>query len=70
MNRIDCENEKDYKRSVGLGLLPLAVALGLVGYLTLPVAGAVASVLLLILAVVFLAAPERKACKTLQRRDD
>jgi hypothetical protein len=70
MNRIDCENEKDYKRSIGLALLPLAVALGLIGSLTLPVAGAVASILLLVLAVIFLMAPERKACKTLRRRDE
>ncbi len=70
MNKIDCENEKNYKRSIGLGILPLAVALGLIGSLTQPVAGAVVSIVLLILAVAFLMAPERKACKILRRRDD
>jgi hypothetical protein len=70
MKRIDCENEKDYKRSIGLALLPLVVALGLIGSLTLPVVGAISSMLLLVLAVIFLMVPERKACKILRRRDE
>jgi hypothetical protein len=70
MNRIDCENEKQYKRSIGLAILPLAVALGLTGALTMPVAGAIASILLLSLAAVFLMAPQRKACKNVVRRND
>jgi len=70
MNRIDCENEKHYKRSIGLAILPLAAALGLIGSLTQPAVGAVVSILLLIVAVVLLMAPERKACKTLPRQDD
>ena len=69
MNRIDCENEKNYSRSIGIALLPLALALGLIGSLTLPVVGGVLSIGLLVLAVVFLIAPAREACKNL-RRDD
>jgi hypothetical protein len=69
MNRIDCEREKHYSRSIGIALLPLALALGLIGSLTLPVVGGVFSIGLLILAVVFLAAPAREACKTLGRDD-
>ena len=65
MKKIDCENEKHYKRSIGLAILPLAVALGLIGSLTMPAVGGVVSISLLILAVVFLMAPERKACKAL-----
>jgi hypothetical protein len=67
MNRIDCENEKNYKRSIGLALLPLAVALGLIGSMSLPAVWGSVSMLLLTLAVVFLVAPESKACKTLRR---
>jgi hypothetical protein len=70
MNRIDCENEKHYKRAIGLAILPLAVALGLIGSLTMPVAAGIVSVSLLVLAIVFLVAPEREACKTSLRRDD
>ena len=69
MNRIDCDNEKHYKRSIGLAILPLAVALGLIGSMIQPVLGGGVSIVLLILAVVFLAAPESKACKTLRRPD-
>jgi hypothetical protein len=67
MKKIDCENEKHYKRSIGLAILPLAVALGLIGSLTMPVAAGAVSLALLVLAVVFLMAPERKACKMLHR---
>ena len=70
MNRIDCENEKHYKRAIGLALLPIAVTLGLIGSLTMPVAAGFVSAVLLTLAIVFLKAPERKACKTLRGRDD
>ena len=67
MKKIDCENEKHYKRSIGLAILPLAVAFGLIGsLLTMPVVAGVLSISLLVLAAVFLMAPERKACKMLQ----
>lgn len=65
MKKIDCENEKHYKRSIGLAILPLAVALGLIGSLTMPIVAGFVSISLLVLAVVFLMAPERKACKAL-----
>lgn len=70
MNRLDCENEKHYKRAAGLAILPLAVVSGLIGSQTMPVLGGGVSILLLILAIVFLVAPERKACKARPRRDD
>ena len=43
-------------------LIPLAVALGILGFLILPVVGLVFSVPLFLLAFMFIAAPESKVC--------
>ena len=69
MNRHDCETEKLSSRTIGLMILPLAVALGLLGFLVLPVVGLFFSLPLFILAIVFMVAPESKTCKFLLRRD-
>lgn len=69
MNRRDCETEKLSSRTIGLFILPLALALGFLGFLILPVVGLFFSLPLFILAIVFMAAPESKTCKFLLRRD-
>ena len=70
MNKQDCVNEKWSSRTVGLVLLPLAVALGLLGFLILPVIGFFFSIPIFILAFTFLAAPESKVCKLILRKND
>jgi hypothetical protein len=69
MNRFDCETEKLSSRTIGLAVLPLALALGFLGTLILPVAGFFFSIPLFILSIAFLAAPESRVCKLLLRKD-
>jgi len=70
MNRIDCEVEKVTSRTIGLFLLPLALALGFIGFLILPMVGWFFSIPLFILAFTLLAAPKNKVCKILLQRDN
>ena len=63
MNRQDCINEKWSSRTIGLITLPLALALGFLGFLILPVVGLFFAVPLFILSFAFIAAPESKVCQ-------
>jgi hypothetical protein len=65
MNRQDCISEKWSSRTIGLILLPMAVALGLIGFLILPVVGLFFSLPLFLLSFAFIAAPESKVCRLL-----
>jgi hypothetical protein len=65
MNRQDCVSEKWSSRTIGLILLPMAVALGLIGFLILPVVGLFFSLPLFLLSFAFIAAPESKVCRLL-----
>ncbi len=68
MNRQDCVSQKWSSRTVGLILLPLAVALGFLGFLILPVVGLFFAVPLFILSFLFLSAPESKVCRLILRK--
>jgi len=68
MNRKDCVNEKWSSRTMGLIVLPMAMALGFIGFLILPVVGVFFAVPLFILAFFFLAAPESKVCRMILRK--
>jgi hypothetical protein len=70
MNKQDCVTEKWSSRTVGLIILPLAIALGFLGFLILPVVGLFFAVPLFILAFVFLAAPESKVCRLILRKEN
>ncbi len=70
MNRQDCVSEKWSSRTIGLILLPIAVALGLLGFLILPVVGVFFSIPLFLLAAVFIAAPESKVCRLILRKQN
>ena len=69
MNRQDCVSQKWSSRTIGLILLPLAMILGFIGFLILPVVGLFFSVPLFILAFMFLAAPESKVCRLILSSD-
>ena len=68
MNKQECVSEKWSSRTIGLILLPIALALGFLGFLILPVVGVFFSIPLFLLAVVFLAAPESKVCRLILRK--
>ena len=63
MNKYDCKSEKVSSRTVGLIMLGLAVILGGIGGIIIPVLGFVFAVPLLVLAGLFLFAPETKVCR-------
>lgn len=69
MKRQDCINEKWSSRTIGLIVLPLALALGFLGFLILPVVGLFFAVPLFILSFAFIAAPESKVCRLILRRE-
>lgn len=68
MNKQECVNEKWSSRTIGLIILPLAIALGLLGFLILPVVGLFFAVPLFILSFAFLAAPESRVCRLILRK--
>jgi hypothetical protein len=70
MNRQDCINEKWSSRTIGLIVLPLAIALGFFGFLILPVVGLFFALPLLILSIAFITAPESKVCRLILGRND
>jgi hypothetical protein len=69
MNKQDCVNEKWSSRTIGMVILPLAAALGALGFLILPVVGLFFAVPLFILSFVFIAAPESKVCRLILRKE-
>ncbi len=69
MNRQDCTNEKWSSRTIGMIILSLALALGFLGFLILPVVGLFFAVPLFILAFAFIAAPESKVCRLILRKE-
>lgn len=69
MNKTDCVNEKWSSRTIGMIVLPLALVLGALGALILPVVGLFFAVPLFILSFVFIAAPESKVCRLILRKE-
>jgi hypothetical protein len=70
MNKQDCVNEKWSSRTIGLIVLPLALVLGFIGFLILPVVGLFFAIPLFILSFAFIAAPESKVCRLILRKSD
>ena len=68
MNKRECETEKLSSRAVGIVLLPVAMMLGFLGFLMLPVVGLFFSVPLFALSFMFIAAPESETCRLMLRR--
>ena len=69
MDKINCLTEKYSSRVIGLIILPLALALGFLGFLIVPVVGLVFSVPLFILAFTFIVAPESKVCRLILKKN-
>ena len=62
MNRTDCKLERVSNVTVGLILMGVGLLFALTGITVLPVIGLLIAAPVLVLAVVFLAAPRSKAC--------
>ena len=69
MNKYDCQSEKTSSRTVGLIMLALAVILGGIGGVIIPVLGFLFAVPLLILAGLFFFAPETKVCRLILHKN-
>ena len=65
MNKSDCTSERVSSRTVGFLMLPLALFIGVIGAVIVPVLGMFFAVPLLILSGVFIAAPRSKVCRLL-----
>ena len=62
MNRTDCKLERVSNVTVGFILMGVGLLFSLIGVTVLPVIGLLIAVPVLVLAVIFLAAPRSKAC--------
>ena len=65
MNRTDCDQEKISSRTIGFIILPVGLLLALASFALLPIFGLIFALPILILSVVFIAAPQSKVCKLL-----
>ena len=65
MNKLKCAAEKTTLKTLGFILLPLVVFFVIVSNIVLPVVGLFLSLPIIILNVLFLAAPKSKTCKLL-----
>jgi hypothetical protein len=65
MNKAECLNQGLSSRMIGLLILPFALFIGFIGAVLVPVVGFVFAAPLLLLAGVFVAAPQSRACKLL-----
>lgn len=63
MDRTDCLRDKISSRMVGFILLGLSLIIAFAGFLIVPVLGLFFALPLLLLAGVFIAAPESKVCR-------
>ncbi len=65
MNKAKCLSERFSSRTVGVLILPLALFIGAIGALIVPVLGLFFALPLLVLAGGFIAAPKSETCKLL-----
>jgi hypothetical protein len=68
MNRTDCKLERVSNATVGLILFGVGLLFALTGITVLPVIGLLIAAPVLVLAVVFLAAPRSKACAIIAQK--
>ena len=68
MNRTDCKLERVSNLTVGLILMGVGLLFTLTGITVLSVIGLMIAVPVLVLAVVFLAAPRSKACSIIAQK--
>ena len=59
----DCLKEKWSARTIGFLLLPLAIGLGLIGAMLVPIVGFFFAIPIFIFSFMFIFAPDSKACR-------
>ncbi len=65
MDKSDCVQEKMSSRMIGFIILPFGLLLAVASFFLLPIFGLIFALPVLILAVMFIAAPESKVCRLL-----
>lgn len=65
MKKTDCDQERISSRTIGFIILPVGLLLGLASFALLPIFGLIFALPILILSIVFIAAPQSKVCKLL-----
>jgi ABC-type sulfate transport system permease subunit len=68
MNKTDCRTEKNYTRIMGIFVLFIGLMVALIGFIIVPVVGLIFALPVLILATLFIAAPESNACKLILKK--
>ena len=68
MNKIECFSAKISSRTLGVIIFPLALFLGVVGGIVLPVIGFFFALPLLVMSGVLVLAPESKACRLITEK--
>lgn len=69
MDRNDCIAEKISSRTIGIIMVPIALIIAVIGGLVIPVFGFFFALPILLLAGIFIAAPQSKVCRLLTGRD-
>ena len=70
MSKTECFYDKTSSRMVGTVIFGLSLLLAIIGSLILPVFGFFFALPLIVLAGVFIVAPDSKACRLLSSRDE
>lgn len=70
MDRTDCIVEKISSRTIGIIMVPVALVIGVIGGLVLPVFGFFFALPILLLAGIFIAAPQSRVCRLLTGRGE
>ena len=70
MDKSQCLSEKISSRTIGLLILPLALLLGFIGFVIIPVLGLFFALPLFVLSGMFLFAPESRVCKLILRKGE
>jgi hypothetical protein len=65
MDKSDCVQEKISSRTIGFIILPFGLLLAVASFFLLPVFGLIFALPVLILAIMFIAAPQSKVCRLL-----
>lgn len=69
MDKLQCTKQRLSARGVGLLILAAAFLLGAIGFIIIPILGAIFAVPLFILAGVFIFAPDSRVCQLVLKND-
>lgn len=67
MNKNDCIKNRWSLRSIGQAVLPFALAIGVLGFLIVPISGVLFSLPLLVISFALIAVQESRECRLLMQ---